>query len=118
MELGVDRLLTSGQAARALDGAKMIQALVQRAGKELVVMAGAGIRTQDVATLVRATGVREIHASASEVIVEERAHAARIVRETRVTRQEQSARWSTHFERANRHKYKRSRIRRTGSSRS
>ena len=88
LELGVDRVLTSGQAASAMDGMKLIQALVHRAGTALSVVAGGGIRAQDVATLVRATGVREIHASASEVVTENDLRAVRIVRTTRITRQE------------------------------
>lgn len=87
LELGVDRLLTSGQAATAREGAKLIRALVERAAGELSVMAGAGIRVNDIATLVRATGVREIHASASEVTTEGVQNALGIVRETRVTSQ-------------------------------
>jgi copper homeostasis protein len=87
LELGVDRVLTSGQAASARDGAKLIRALVQQAGMRLSVMAGAGIRAQDVAMLVQATGVREIHASASEVTREGGHPAAGIVRETRITSQ-------------------------------
>ncbi len=88
LEMGVDRLLTSGQAASALGGAQLIRALVERAGTGLCVMAGAGICAQNVATVVRATGVREIHASASEVVMDGGHHAASIVIATRITREE------------------------------
>ena len=89
LDLGVDRLLTSGQAHCARDGAAVIRALVQRAGTALHVMAGAGIRAVDVQPLVRATGVRELHASAS-VRGEPSEHcpAAHLVRATRETRSE------------------------------
>lgn len=86
--MGVDRLLTSGQAASALDGARLIRALVERAGRSLCVIAGAGINVQNVATLVRATGVREIHASASEPVMDAVDNAANMVCATRITRQE------------------------------
>jgi copper homeostasis protein len=88
LELGIERVLTSGQAASAMDGIKLIQALVRRAGPALSVVAGGGIRAQDVAGLVRATGVLEIHASASEIITEEDHRKARIVQTTRITRPE------------------------------
>jgi copper homeostasis protein len=62
VELGVDRVLTSGGAPTAAKGAEVIADLVQRAGDALVVMAGGGVRAHNVADLVRRTKVREIHA--------------------------------------------------------
>jgi copper homeostasis protein len=85
LELGVDRLLTSGQAATAKDGAPLIHELVRRAGKRLSVMAGAGIRVENVVPVMRATGVREIHTSASELITADRPNAVSIVRTMPVT---------------------------------
>lgn len=87
-ELGVDRLLTSGQAASAMEGAKLIRELVMRAGNELAVMAGAGLRPENVAAMVRATGVREVHASASESDTIETSNTIEFVQSTRITRQE------------------------------
>jgi copper homeostasis protein len=63
--LGVPRVLTSGQAPSAAAGQTRIRALVQQARGRIAVMAGAGIRDHDVATLVAATGVREVHLSAA-----------------------------------------------------
>ena len=60
--LGVDRVLTSGGAPTAAQGAEMIAALVRQAGHALVVVAGGGVRAHNVTDLVRATGVREVHA--------------------------------------------------------
>jgi copper homeostasis protein len=65
LELGVERLLTSGQAAAAPLGAARIRSLVQRAAGRLTVIAGAGVRADNVRQLVAATGVREVHLSAS-----------------------------------------------------
>lgn len=62
LELGLARVLTSGGAPTALEGADAIAALVQRAGDRLVVMAGGGVRAAHVRDLVRRTGVREVHA--------------------------------------------------------
>ena len=47
LKLGVDRLLTSGLASIATKGVRVIRELVQRAGSDLSVMAGSGIRSQD-----------------------------------------------------------------------
>lgn len=63
--LGVRRVLTSGQAANALAGADAIAHHVATASDRLVVMAGAGVRPGNVATIVARTGVREVHLSAS-----------------------------------------------------
>ncbi len=60
--LGVDRVLTSGGAPTAAAGAAMIARLVRQAGDRLVVIAGGGVRTHNVAALVHATSVREVHA--------------------------------------------------------
>ena len=63
--LRVARVLTSGQTGSAPEGAHLIAKLVQLARGQVVVMAGAGVRAGNVAALVRITGVREVHLSAS-----------------------------------------------------
>jgi copper homeostasis protein len=60
--LGVDRVLTSGGAVTALEGARVIRSMVDRAGNDLVVMAGGGIRSRNVKEVVDRSGVREVHA--------------------------------------------------------
>ena len=62
LALGIDRVLTSGGALTAEDGAAAIAAMVARAGDALVVMAGGGVRAPEVGDFVRRTGVREVHA--------------------------------------------------------
>ena len=59
--IGVRRVLTSGGAPTALTGAPVIAELVRRTG--ITVMAGGGVRPENVADLIRATGVRDIHAA-------------------------------------------------------
>ena len=65
VRLGYARVLTSGGAARALDGAPLLAKLVRQAGDRITVLAGGGVREGDVRELVERTGVREVHASAS-----------------------------------------------------
>lgn len=62
--LGCDRLLTSGQRADALDGAPLIRKLIELAHDRITIMPGGGITTQNIATIAKATGAREFHASA------------------------------------------------------
>jgi copper homeostasis protein len=65
IDLGCKRVLTSGAQSSAPEGATTIAAVVRQAAGRIGVMAGAGIRPEDVRQLVAVTGVREIHASAS-----------------------------------------------------
>ena len=62
---GVDRLLTSGGATDALQGAPVLADLVSRAGGRLAVMPGAGITPGNAAEIVRLTGCSELHGSFS-----------------------------------------------------
>jgi len=59
--IGVDRVLTSGRAATALEGAATIRALIERATGALVVLAGGGIREHNVRAVVATTGASEVH---------------------------------------------------------
>ena len=58
---GVQRVLTAGGAATAVEGASALATLVGRAGPRIVVMAGGGVREENVRTLVSISGVREVH---------------------------------------------------------
>jgi copper homeostasis protein len=63
IEAGCTRLLSSGQAASALEGAALLKQLQTQAGTRLAVMPGAGVRGHNIAQLVRETGCREFHSS-------------------------------------------------------
>ena len=62
IDLGVSRVLTSGGAATALEGAPVIAALVDQARERIAIMAGGGIREHKVRDVIARTGVREVHA--------------------------------------------------------
>jgi copper homeostasis protein len=62
IELGASRVLTSGGAATALDGANAIAALVDQAGDRISIMAGGKIRDHNVRDVIARTRVREVHA--------------------------------------------------------
>ncbi|MCY1648386.1 copper homeostasis protein CutC [Caulobacter sp. SL161] len=63
VELGFERVLTSGGALNALDATDRLAALVEQACGRISIMAGAGVRPGNIAELVRRTGVREAHGS-------------------------------------------------------
>jgi copper homeostasis protein len=68
IELGVDRVLTSGQEASVLEGLPLIVDLMNRAGSRIVVMPGGGITARNVERIVAAAKPREIHFAALEPI--------------------------------------------------
>lgn len=64
IELGCDRLLTSGQAASALEGVTMLKHLTDRAAGRLIILAGGGVSPENAAEILKKSGTSEIHASA------------------------------------------------------
>ena len=69
--MGVDRILTSGLAATALDGSEMLRGLQKAAGDKLIIMPGCGVKPGNAAEILRLSGCREIHASARGSIASE-----------------------------------------------
>ena len=65
IKTGAHRILTSGLDEKAVHGKKTIRKLVEQANGRIAIMAGGGINPQNVAEIVRDTGVKEIHASCS-----------------------------------------------------
>ena len=64
IDLGVHRVLTSGGAPDALAGADAIRDLVESAGDQIVILAGAGVREHNAREIVELTDVQEVHARA------------------------------------------------------
>jgi copper homeostasis protein len=61
---GASRLLTSGQARIAIEGAQLIKKLVTSAGNRIMIMPGGGIDEYNIALLAGITGAREYHLTA------------------------------------------------------
>jgi copper homeostasis protein len=61
IDLGIDRVLTSGQKATAPEGLELIAELVAAAGERIVVMPGAGIDAANILRVAAATRAREFH---------------------------------------------------------
>jgi copper homeostasis protein len=62
--LGVDRILSSGQAKTPFDGMDTLRQMVDYAQKRILIMA-AGVRPHNVREIIEKTGVDEVHSSAS-----------------------------------------------------
>ena len=65
VDLGISRILTSGQKTTAIMGAEFIAHMKEHAGNRIEIMAGSGVNAQNLATLVDKTGVHAFHSSAS-----------------------------------------------------
>ena len=61
MELGFDRVLTSGGRPTALEGVEMLAALVERARGRIAVMAGGRLDADSLACVIRQGKVNEVH---------------------------------------------------------
>ena len=69
IDLGFDRVLTSGQKQTAEEGISLIQQLVRSANQSICIMAGSGINAGNALKIAR-TGVDAIHFTAHQVIQE------------------------------------------------
>ena len=64
IELGCDRLLTSGQAASALEGTPLLKHLTDKADGRLIILAGGGVSPENATEILKKSGTNELHASA------------------------------------------------------
>lgn len=71
MDMGFTRVLTSGQRPTALEGAPLIREMVQRSRGRIQILAGAGVRAENVRQLVRETGVNMVHCTAHAAVDDE-----------------------------------------------
>lgn len=77
IDLGVDRVLTSGGAPSALEGAEMLAKLQAHAGDALTILAGGSVTADNVSELVRRSGVWEVHVRATRTIESGMTHRRR-----------------------------------------
>ena len=63
IDLGFDRILTSGQEEKATDGVSLINKLVKQSKGRISIMPGSGIRASNVDLFLENNGISEIHSS-------------------------------------------------------
>ncbi len=66
IDLGFDRILTSGQQPKAIQGAELLAKLNRQAAGRIILMAGSGVTEQNIRELHEVTGLHEFHFSARE----------------------------------------------------
>ena len=68
IELGCDRILTSGQQSDAVKGIPLIAELVKRSADRIIIMPGCGVRENNIARIEAETGAKEFHTSARSIV--------------------------------------------------
>ncbi len=64
IEIGCERILTSGLVPAALDGVETLAALIKQADERIIIMPGSGVRSDNIIELAKKTGAIEFHTSA------------------------------------------------------
>lgn len=67
-ELGVARVLTSGQRDLAVDGVDLLRRLVEKSEGRVVIMPGGGLTVSDLPKVIRQTKATEIHIAALTMV--------------------------------------------------
>jgi len=68
IQSGAKKILTSGGAQSALEGAAMLAELIETAGERIVIVPGAGISATNIEQVAQQTGAREFHSGLSAVL--------------------------------------------------
>lgn len=68
VETGATRILTSGGAPTAPEGAAVLANLVAAAGQRIIILPGSGINAENVFHVAEKTGAREFHSGISSVL--------------------------------------------------
>lgn len=66
VELGIDRVLTSGGQPTAIDGADQIKSLQENYGKDIEILAGSGVNYNNASSLMKHTGISQVHSSCKD----------------------------------------------------
>ncbi len=68
IEIGCERILTSGLYPTAFEGVNNLKKLIAQANERIIIMPGSGVRASNIAELANNTGAMEFHSSARKII--------------------------------------------------
>jgi len=68
IEIGCERILTSGQQPTAQEGANLIDQLIRQAKDRIIIMPGSGVRSSNIVDIAQQTGAIEFHSSAKKMV--------------------------------------------------
>lgn len=63
ISLGANRILTSGQKDKAMDGLELLKDLQEKYGDRIELVVGSGVNDDNVTTILKTTNVNQVHAS-------------------------------------------------------
>lgn len=63
IEIGIDRILTSGGKEKAVDGVKLLGELQKAYGEKIQLLAGSGVNAENAKELMEQTGICQVHSS-------------------------------------------------------
>lgn len=66
IELGADRILTSGQRNKAFEGKELIKELQIKYGNQIEILAGSGVNSTNAKQLMEYTGINQVHSSCKD----------------------------------------------------
>ncbi|MEO6818199.1 MAG: copper homeostasis protein CutC [Ginsengibacter sp.] len=67
IDLGFERILTSGLQPKALDGADTITSLIRQSAGRIIIMPGSGISSENILEVAGITGALEFHSSSRKI---------------------------------------------------
>jgi copper homeostasis protein len=68
IELGCDRILSSGQCPSVMNGLDVLAQLQEQAAQRITIMPGSGLRSVNVQEIARRTGAKEFHTAARTAV--------------------------------------------------
>ena len=68
IDIGCERILTSGQRPSVVDGIELIAQLIEKAEERIIIMPGSGVRADNIADIAMKTKATEFHTSARTMI--------------------------------------------------
>ncbi len=64
IELGFERILTSGLKSKALDSTELLAQLIKQSNERIIIMPGSGVTAENIVKIAESTGAKEFHSSA------------------------------------------------------
>lgn len=74
IELGIDRILTSGLKETAIEGSKLLRDLIEKYGDRIEILPGSGITHDNVLEVLEKTGAKQVHGSFKEWVSDPTTH--------------------------------------------
>ena len=68
IDLGFERVLSSGLVPKAIDGKETLAALIKQSADRIIIMPGSGVNAGNIISIAESTGAKEFHSSASMFI--------------------------------------------------